>query len=92
MEMPDVGFSQSESSSLNSYGTQGGAGGAVPGRQRQPVEDALGENDPRGRRAVPGQPEHRLGAGHRLEARCCAFVNRPTGEPPDVPPRRYQER
>ena len=61
---------------------QGGAGGVAPGRQRQPVEYAFGNDNPGRRRADAGEPKHRLGAGHRLEAGRCARINRPPGEPP----------
>ena len=60
-------------------------GQVAPGSQCQVVEDALGDNYPGGCGAEAGQPEHRLGAGHCLEAGRCSSADRPPGQPPHPP-------
>ncbi len=57
-------------------------GGVAPGRQCQPVKDAFGQDHELRRRTETSQPEHRLGAGHRLKAGRCSGADRPPGEPP----------
>ena len=76
------GQPRSGGDALNALGAQGSAGGEAPSGEGEPVEEPLGQDRPRRRRAEPAEPEHRLWAGQGLEAWHPVLID---GSPPCDP-------
>ncbi len=68
---------------LHALGAQGCASRKAPSGKGEPVEDPLGDDRPRRRRAETPHPKHRLGAGQRLEPGRPVGIDGPADEPTD---------
>ena len=68
---------------LHALGAQGCGSRKAPSGKGEPVEDPLGDDRPRRRRAETPHPKHRLGAGQSLEPGRPVGIDGPADEPAD---------